>query len=291
MRALLVIADKKGTKQPAFHHALEIAKSTGAELEFVGSVHASGLDGSDILSHQEKRKVRHSYIDTKQDEMSSFMSGLDLGNVNVRTDVVWESSLDKWVNARCEQRSFDMVFKSGNRSESFLYTPTDWQLIRNCPDPVMIVGDKPWKEGGVILAALDLGSNNENSLRINEDILKQSIQLAKATESEVHACYSITIPKPLADLDVIDPVAYENKMKANLDPVIRHLVDTAELNQETLHLLSGKPAREICRISHKINADLVVIGNKSKASLRGRLLGNTAENVLHKIKADVLVIK
>ncbi len=291
MRGLLVIADKKGTKQPAFHHALEMAKSTGAGIEFVGFVHAPGVDSSDILSHEEKRKVRHSYIDSKQKEMEEFLSNIDLGDVNVKTDVVWENSLDRWVKARCEQRSFDIVFKSGNRSEAFLYTPTDWQLMRNCPDPVLIVGDNPWREGGVILAALDLASNDEHSLRLNEDILKQSIQLAKATNSEVHGCYSMSIPRALADLDVIDPVAYKAKIKDKLDPVISHLVETAGLDKNKLHLLSGKPAKEICRISHKIGADLVVIGNKTSTSLRGRLLGNTAENVLHKVKADVLVIK
>lgn len=291
MRALLVIADKKDTKQPAFCHALEMAKNTGAGIEFVGFVHAPGVDSSEILSHEEKRKVRHSYIDSKQGVMEEFLSSVDLASVNVKTDVVWENSLDRWVKARCEQRSFDVVFKSGNRSESFLYTPTDWQLMRNCPDPVLIVGNKPWRDGGVILAALDLGSNDEHSLRLNEDILKQSIELAKATNSEVHGCYSMSIPKALADLDVIDPIAYKAKIEDKLDPVIKHLVESAGLNKDKLHMLSGKPAKEICRISHKIGADLVVIGNKTSASLRGRLLGNTAENVLHKIQADVLVIK
>lgn len=291
MRELLVIADKEGTNQPAFHHALEMAKNTGAMIEFVGFVHAPGVDSSEILTHDEKRKVHHKYIDEKTTEMSSFLKSVDTGDVKVRTDVVWEKSFERWVIARCDQKSFDMVFKSGHRSETFMYTPSDWQLMRHCPEPVMIVGDKPWKEGGVILAALDLGSSNQRTLDLNEDILRQSMKIAKGTNSEMHACYSIAVPKALADLDLIDPVAYESKMKAQLDPIIRKLVDEAGLNRDKLHLVSGKPAREICRISEKINADVVVLGNKTRTSLRGRLLGNTAENVLHKISADVVVIK
>lgn len=291
MRGLLVIADKKGTTQNAFHHALEMAKNTGASIEFVGFVHAPGIDSSDLLSQEEKRKVRHSYIDSKQQEMESFLANLELDDVTVKIDVVWDNSLERWVKARCEQRSFDVVFKSGNRSESLFYTPTDWQLMRYCPDPVLIVGNKPWREKGVILAALDLSATDENSIRLNEDILKQSMDIAKATNSELHGCYSMSIPKALTDLDVIDPDAYEAKVKKKLDPVISHLLNTTGLNQDKLHLLRGKPAKEICSISHKIGSDLVVIGNKTSVSLRGRLLGNTAENVLHKINADVLVIK
>ncbi|TQV77061.1 universal stress protein UspA [Aliikangiella marina] len=291
MRELLVIADRDGTQQPAFHHALEVAKNTGAAIEFVGFVHAPGVDSSDILTHEEKRKVHHSYIDNKQKEIEDFLSTIDAGDVKIHTDVVWEKSFERWVIARCDQRSFDMVYKSGHRSETFMYTPSDWQLMRHCPEPVMIVGNQPWREGGVILAALDLGSDSQRSLTLNEDILRQAIKLAKATNSEMHACYSIAIPKALADLDLIDPAAYESKMRANLDPVIRKLVDEAGLNRDKLHLLSGRPAKEICRISEKIKADVVVLGNKTRTSLRGRLLGNTAEDVLHTIQADVVVIK
>lgn len=291
MRELLVIADKDTTKQSAFFHALEIAKNTGAKIEFVGFVHAPGVDSSEILSHEDKRKVHHKYIDTKQAEIDGFLDSVDIGDVKIHVDVVWEKSFERWVIARCDQKSFDMVFKSGHRSETFLYTPSDWQLMRHCPEPVMIVGDKEWKEGGVILAALDLGSTSQRTLDLNEDILRQSIKLAKATNSDVHACYSIAVPKALADLDLIDPKTYEERMKSSLDPMIRKLVDDAGLDRNHLHLVSGKPAREICRIGQNINADVVILGNKTRTSLRGRLLGNTAENVLHKVSADVVVIK
>ncbi|MGX5173733.1 universal stress protein [Aliikangiella sp. IMCC44653] len=291
MRELLVIADKKGEKQAAFHHALEIAKNTGAVIELVGFVHAAGVDSSEILTHDEKRKVHHSYIDKKQAQIDAFLAKVDVGQVKVKTDVVWEKSFERWVNARCHQKSFDMVFKSGNRSESFLYTPSDWQLMRHCPEPVMIVGDSPWKEGGTVLAALDLGSNKKRSLELNENILKQSMKLAKSTGSNVHACYSIAVPKALIDLDLIDPKTYADKMKESLDPIIRKLVEEAGLDRDRLHLVSGKPAKEICRIAKEINADVVLLGNKNSTSLRGRIMGNTAESVLNKVAADVVVIK
>lgn len=291
MKQLLVVADKEGTTQLAFHHALEIAKNTGGVIEFVGFVHAPGVDSSDILSHQDKRKIYRSYIEQKEDELLAFLEKTDTADVKIKTDVVWEKSFETWVISRCSQKSFDMVFKSGNRSESFLYTPSDWQLMRHCPESVMIVGDSPWKEGGVILAALDLSSDSPRALQQNEDILKQAIKLARATNCEMHACYSMAIPKVLSDLDLIDPKEYEDKMKDSLDPLIKKLVEDAGLDRDRLHLLVGRPAKAICKISDKVGADVVVLGSKSRTSLRGRLLGNTAESVLNKINADVVVVK
>ncbi len=291
MRELLVIADQNADSNPAFLHALEVAKNTGAKIEFVGFVHAAGVDSSEILTQSEKRKVHHEFIDRKQAQIDGFLSKLDLTDVRVNVDVVWERSFERWVTDRCNQKSFDMIFKTGHRSESTTHAPSDWQLMRHCPDPVMIVGDKEWKKGGKVLAALDLGSSSEEALKLNEEILKYSFQLAKATNSEVHACYSISMPSALAELDFFDTVGYEKKMKESIDPIISRLIEKGGLNQETLHLVSGKPAKEIRRIVKKIDADVVVMGNKTRVSLRARLLGNTARKVLRKVKADVLIVK
>ena len=65
MRELLVIADREDGKQLAFHHALEIAKNTKSVVEFVGFVHAAGIDSSEILSQDDKRKLRHAYIGSR----------------------------------------------------------------------------------------------------------------------------------------------------------------------------------------------------------------------------------
>lgn len=291
MRELLVIADQIGSSNPAFMHALEMAKNTGAKIEFIGFVHAAGVDSSEILSQSEKRKVHHKFIDDKLAQIEGFLEGIDLGGVRVNPDVVWERSFERWVTARCSQKSFDMIFKTGHRSESSTHMPSDWQLMRHCPDPVMIVGEKPWKKGGKILAALDLSSSKEDSLKLNEEILRYSFLLAKATNSEVHACYSISLPSSMSGFDFFDSSAYEKKMKESIDPIIAKLIKDGGLNKDTLHLVSGKPAKEILRIADKIDSDVVVMGTKTRVSLRGRLLGNTAKSVLHEVNADVVVIK
>jgi universal stress protein E len=291
MRELLVVADQDNGQNPAFLHALEIAKNTSAKIEFVGFVHAPGVDSSEILTNAEKRKVHHKFIDDKQAEMDAFLESVDIKDIKINVDVVWERSFERWVTARCEQKSFDLILKTGNRSESALHVPSDWQLMRHCPDPVMIVGDKEWHEGGKVLAALDLGSTNEASLRLNEEILRYSFTLAESTNSEIHACYSISMPSSVAKLDFIDGDAYEKKMKESIDPIISKLISEKGLNRDHLHLVKGRPAKEIVRIAHEIDADIVVMGNKTRPSLRGRLLGNTAQNVLQKVHADIAIVK
>lgn len=293
MRELLVIADRDDGKQTAFYHALELARNTGASIEFVSFVHAPGVDSSEILSHEDKRRVHHSYIDKEQSEIDDFLTQIDLGDVKVKSDVVWEKSSERWVTSRCDQKSFDMVFKYVKRKQSsaFSYTAADWQLMRHCPEPLMMMGDSPWKEGGIVLAALDLGSTNQKTLELNEYIIRQATKFSQAAHAQLHVCYSMSIPKVLSDLDLINPKSYEKKMTENLDPIVRRLIGDAGLDPSHIHLVSGKPAKEICRIAEEINADVVFLGSKTRTSLRGRLMGHTAENILHKVSADVVLIK
>jgi len=288
MRELLVIADKRSNTHTGFVHALEIAQNTGAKIEFVGFVYAAGVDGSEVLTHQEKRKVRDTYVDKKKQKIKCFLASLDLKGVVVDIDVVWEKSLESWVVQRCEQKSFDLVFKTGNRTEAFLYTPSDWQLMRNCPDPVMIIGEKPWRKGGKVLAALDLGAQTENSWQLNKNIVNLSVAIAYATNSEIHACYSVTRAGVLGarNLETDD---YFKKILKSIDPIIRNLLKSKGMTKDRLHIVSGNPVNELCRTISAIDADLVVVGKRTRASLRGLLLGATSENVLHVANADVLV--
>ena len=104
MRKILVVADKESGQQLAFQHGLEIARNTAATIEFAGFVHAAGVDSSEILTDEEKRKIRNSYMDEKQKEMDDYLASIDLNGINVNTDVVWEKSLENWVDSRCLQK-------------------------------------------------------------------------------------------------------------------------------------------------------------------------------------------
>ncbi len=56
------------------------------------------------------------------------------------------------------------------------------------------------------------------------------------------------------------------------------------------HVLLGGPAHEIRRASEELEADLIVIGTHGRHGL-GRLLGSTANAVLHGVTRDVLVVR
>ena len=67
------------------------------------------------------------------------------------------------------------------------------------------------------------------------------------------------------------------------------LADGHGLSAETLAVV-GSPAQEISRHARDTTADLIVVGSHGRHGL-GRLLGSTANGVLHGVACDVLVVR
>ena len=65
---------------------------------------------------------------------------------------------------------------------------------------------------------------------------------------------TIALPSSLVGFDFFDSDVYEQKMKESIDPIIAKLIKDGGLNKDTLHLVSGKPAKEVLRIADKIDA-------------------------------------
>ena len=95
----------------------------------------------------------------------------------------------------------------------------DWQLLRRCAVPVLLVARKKWHRTKPILVALDLGTKVRSKQALNEKILDVSRRLAAALGVELKIVSVIEIPTLLSDLDLIDPVAYVNDARAGIQPV------------------------------------------------------------------------
>ena len=101
----------------------------------------------------------------------------------------------------------------------------------------------------------------------------------------------IEIPTLLADLDLIDPIAYVNEEKAGMAPALKKLAAANDLPVSAFKVKRGPVEKVITSYAAKHRAQLVVMGTVGRSGVRARLLGNTAEAVLQHLKTDVLALK
>lgn len=139
-----------------------------------------------------------------------------------------------------------------------------------------------------VLAAVDL--TDESS-----EVLAKAREIANDDSARLSL---VTVIKPInytyAGLDVtsITSVSANFEQEAR-DFATKKLVDFADdlnIDQEQVHVFFGAPSQTIKEQSEILGADLLVIGSHSRTGL-GRLLGSTANGVLHGASCDVLAVR
>ncbi len=291
MKQILVVAEKDSKKLRAFLRAVAFAKATGAQIDLVGFVHAPGIDGSDLLSEKEKNKVKQTLIDEKKALIQSVIDKTNVEGITIDWNVLWEKSVHDWVINRCKQKPYDLVIKTGNRSESLSYTPTDWHLIRSNSAPVMIMTNEKWKAKNCILATVDLNTDTAEKIKLNKMVIEQAQALAAITGQTIKYLHCITLPRVIADLDIIDESKLSKNGKAK---ALEHLgthYKKFNIDPKSVIIKRGGVDTIINKTAKSESADIVIMGTIGRKGIKGKLIGNTAESVLSKLQTDVLTVK
>ncbi|MDH4040462.1 MAG: universal stress protein [Gammaproteobacteria bacterium] len=288
MGKLLIIADIEQACA-ATPRGMELARRLGLAVDVIAFVHAplAGLQ----VSAAEKTLLRKRLLDEREQSVRARIDEYCAPGQKVTLKTVWEKNLHSWINKRCAGGSYVAVVKTGHRSESLVHTSLDWQLLRECPVPVLLVARKKWHRAKPVLACLDLASDNATKHALNHKVLAAARELCGALGVELEIITAIEVPVLLADLDLIDPVAFARDARAAMAPRIAELARTHDLPVSAFHCKRGPIERVISSRAARVGAQIVVMGTVGRKGVKARLLGNTAERVLRHIKTDVLAIK
>jgi nucleotide-binding universal stress UspA family protein len=150
----------------------------------------------------------------------------------------------------------------------------------------MLLSDNPIKKASSILMAVDLDAKSQQKQRLNQLVLQHGRQLAEASGAKLHLAHIIRVPKVIRDLEVL-----------NLHEMVksawrRHqtLLELTGLPKEQIHIIAGDPDLCLYQLSCRLKSDYLVIGARQRQGLMGRVIGNTAEQILRRVRSNVLVI-
>ena len=180
-----------------------------------------------------------------------------------------------------------------NTLKRVFYTPTDWNLIRLCPTPLILVSDQPVIHGKAIVAAIDVGDADKAHQDLNTVVMEQATRLASILEAPLHLVYAysrliIANPVPTAD-----PLAYQimRDKYASEHAAVIAVASLYDIPDERVHLREGTAADVVTACAEEVDAGVVVLGTVARSGASGLFVGNTAESVLEKTKKDVFVVK
>jgi universal stress protein E len=281
-KRVLVIADIEDDDFLSLEKARDIAQPISASLEVVKFTQYDSK--SDLTLEQHMEKV--------EQVLDSMLEKVFENKSEITSKVVNSAKIDEWIVERCEchREHIDLVIKGGHRTESLFHTPTDWKLIRHLPCPILIASHTKWNSKPNILMTLDLSTKEAKHQRLNELTLQWGDTWSKATHTELHAMYSIPIPKALLELDIVDKHQVELKKAPMQMDKMQSMLAQKDMDSVVCHVPAGPPDKTIPHLANELNSDLVIMGCLGHEGISGWLLGNTAEKVLHHLRTDCLVI-
>lgn len=291
MKRFLVVADPMGEPQRVIGRAVELAAAMQAELVVVGFVYEHLNNLPLERSEHDNARIREAVIRRRRADLEAKVrEAVAKHEVSVSIEVQWEKRIAEWLIRRVADDGYDLLIKTGHRSETLAYTPTDWQLLRGCTAPVLLVGEKHWRKSRHVLAAVDLGTRVRVKAALNHRVVDQAAALAHAIGAQLRVGYAVPFSRVLRDLDVIDEreLKREGLLRAEK---FREALARRGIEVEPIHVVIGAPEKALVSLAAKTGAAVVVLGCIGRKKLAGRVIGNTAEKLLRLLKADVLAIK
>jgi len=288
---ILAIADRDDPRQLAVRAALELLPAPAGRLRVAGFAfeHAAAEPG--LLSAAAAAVLKDALLAAKRQWLDQSLAGVRPGTGWREVEAVWAKDIADWVVEAVPREGIDLVVKTGNRSETLFYTPTDWQLLRRCPAPVLIVGNRPRGKSRRILAAVDAGSTDPAQVALNGKVLAAAARLGALLEAQVHAAYVVPVSAVARDLDLIDVRALERRQREKLGAPLAAMAGEYGIPAQNIVIKAGQPDRVLPSLAARLKIDVVVMGTVGRTGVAGKLLGNTAEQVLHRLRTSLLAVR
>lgn len=294
--SVLVILDKPKHEQAALAEARKLLRQyPDAHLDLVSFVWQAMAEQKNVFDASQRRAMKREIIRVREAWLRDLIrdEGLSAASINIK--VVWTDDIAGWVAANAGKA--DLVVKSVHKSQTLLHTPLDWELIRSCPQPLLLVGGwkgkrrkKKAKGENDVIATIDLRHEDTKHRKLNFQVLDAAARFAEIRGGRLHCVAVVEYSEVLSDLEVIDPRKVRKAAVAASSDFLEALLAPYDIAKTRIHRPAGKVGHMVAATVRKTGAGLVVVGSAARRGLGATLLGNSAEKILDRSPCDVLVV-
>ena len=190
-RNILVVVDNDMTCGIAIQRAVSIAQLEGegcAKIKLLLVIYDFSYELTSILPHEERDEMRSSVIAEKTALMENMVADYTK-QVDIELKTVWNSKDYEAILQEVKDDNHDLVIKRTQLHPSlvsYIFTPSDWHLIRKCPVPLLLAKDEHWQQGGVVLGAVTCDDAVNNNDDLNHRIINETLTVATLLNAQAH---------------------------------------------------------------------------------------------------------
>jgi universal stress protein E len=198
-------------------------------------------------------------------------------DLEIRTSVACETPLHLGILRKIEELQPDLVIRCietrGQQRHSAL-TPTDWQLLRSCPVPLMLTRGRTWSPVPRIVAALDLQPDQS---AVGQRVLAAARYLSAGCGGALELVHS-RAPDSAGDQAAVE--------------AMRVIARSIGADAATPRLLAGAPEQTLPQLARDDNIDVMVLGALSqRVGAMGDAVGTLTECLIETLDCDFLLVR
>ncbi|MCP4040493.1 MAG: universal stress protein, partial [Gammaproteobacteria bacterium] len=296
----LFVSTRGAEERTALERAVVLAEHNQASLTVVDVLEGSASDSEETSHGSMLDDVQMGMVAERRQRLEELVAPL-LERIEVQVKVLIGTPVLEIIREVLDNEP-DLVVKEREGND-------DMPLLRMCPCPLLLVNATDPKPYRRILAAVEVEEygtgHREARDALNRKVLEVAASLALSETTELHVvhawkAYGEEVLRSGHSPYRVDAGLYvANARKRHQDALDRLLAEVREsVGSEMLdtlktntHLVKGDPRDEITRLAREQEADLVVLGTVGDTGIPGFIMGNVAEEIIHRLECSVLAVK
>jgi universal stress protein E len=295
---LVALADPAAKSSPAVARAQEIAAKTGARVTLFHSLYSPYVAGEQFYSPTDLQRDIEVAVNARKRDLERLAKPLLAAGVVTHARVRWDYPIHESIVREAMREDIDLVIVESHRhgaAARLVLTNTDWQLIRLCPCPVLLVKTSRRYDRARVLVSIDPMHAHAKPAALDARLLATGASFAETFGGKLHAAHFYMLTTPLATGFMVEPLPLPAEIAEQHARDVRGafeaLTSRYELGTRRAHLRTGVPVDELPDLAAEVDAHLVVMGAVSRSGLKRLFIGHTAERVIDRLKCDVLIVK
>ena len=293
-RKILVVVDPTSDKQPAVQRAAALARALDADLELFICHYDADIEAGRFATVWIQHPAKHELIEILENKLEDLAAPLRASGLNVVTGVEWDHPLDQGIVRRINASAPWLVVKDTHRHNVLkrtILSNTDWNLIRRCPTPLLLVKLNRAPAPKKICAAVDPTHEHDKPAELDTAIFNLAQTLAEGMDAELHVVHTYEVRAEPVGLEAPTVGKFSDAIRSERERTFKAFLEKHPVPAENAHLLAGLAHERLVEFTSKQRVDIIAMGAVSRRGLDRIFIGSTAERLLDRLRCDLLIVK
>ncbi len=295
---ILVNVEEQHDNAQAIAKAAWLAERSGASIELFCCCFNLSVRNGYLFDQEAGLQAQHGYLRQVEARLLTIASSLQHQGLNVDVDVAWDRHHCDGVLRKVQRYDPDLLIHqigAHSRLGHYWMAHHDWQLLRQCPVPMLLVKAHQWGRIPQVAACVDPFHECDAPAQLDRGILNHASMLARLADGRLQVVHSFQSLPQAAIFDehvVTDYAALQRKVVQQHAEALQKMLDKlVDIEADNVHQLQGESHVTLPAFAAQHKIDVMVMGSVARGFLDRLLLGSTIERIFDHMDCDVLAVK